>query len=265
MADHTPGAMLLLCHRISPRATPPDASHTPAPPCKSSSIPSDTTQHIPELSGKREVTNLILQASSAGTFWEFPSPVPTHGSPKVPADLALRLHSFSCYLYTALVVSEHVSGQAQPLLCITHYPRQSHHPQSPRNQHRPVMSLSWCVCVEVMAQKAPILPKASMAQCEWQDHGFTWCYLVIQPHIQGLFSSWVPRAAQLLSPGPLLTFSKSLQLSSPPLKTWETSLARAMADGIRLLLRGRAPPLPEHVPKRKPLLLGFISPSQPQL
>lgn len=109
-----------------------------------------------------------------------------------------------------------------------------------------------------MAQTALILPKASRAQCEWQNHGFTWWYLAIKSHTQGLCS----HPAQLLSLVLPLMFSKSLHLSSPPLKTWEMSFARPMADGIRSLMRGRAPPLPEHVPKRKPLLLGLISPSQ---
>lgn len=111
MVDHKPRVMLFLCHRISPMATsdpatPPDASHVPAPPCNparahpSHQIP----EHVPELSGKREVTNVILQASSAGTFREFSSPVPTHRAPNVPGDLAhaarlqlLFINCFGCF------------------------------------------------------------------------------------------------------------------------------------------------------------------------
>lgn len=107
------------------------------------------------------------------------------------------------------------------------------------------------------------LPKASRAQWEWQKwqiHHFTCWHLALQSHRQGCASTL--RATGSSAPQPL-PFSKSLHLSSPPLKTWEMSFARARADGIRLLLRGRAPPLPEHVPERKPLLQGLISPSQP--
>lgn len=61
------------------------------------------------------------------------------------------------------------------------------------------------------------------------------------------------------------TFSKSLCLSCPPLRTWETPAfsARPMADGMRLLLRGNAPPLPGHVPKQNPspCTQAVISPS----
>lgn len=143
-------------------------------PSKSSSISSDTRAR-PELSGKREVTNLILQASSAGTFQEFSSPVPTHRAPNVPGDLAqaarlqlLFINCFGCF-------RAHVWHHSLP--------RQSHHLHSPLNQHCPVTRLSRRVC-EAMAQ---ILPKASTAQCERQNHHFTWWYLaIIKSHIQGL-------------------------------------------------------------------------------
>lgn len=185
MADHKPRVMLCLCHRISPTATsnpatPPDASHVPAPPCNparahpSHQIP----EHVPELSGKREVTNVILQASSAGTFREFSSPVPTHRAPNVPGDLAhaarLQLLFINCFGCFRARVWHHS------------LPRQSHHLHSPLNQHCPVTRLSRHVC-EAMAQKAQILPKASTAQCERQNHHFTWWYLaIIKSHIQGL-------------------------------------------------------------------------------
>lgn len=146
-------------------------------PSKSSSISSDTRAR-PELSGKREVTDLILQASSAGTFREFSSPVPTHRAPNVPGDLAqaarLQLLFINCFGCFRARVWHHS------------LPRQSHHLHSPLNQRCPVTRLSRRVC-EAMAQRAQILPKASTAQCERQNHHFTWWYLaIIKSHIQGL-------------------------------------------------------------------------------
>lgn len=157
-----------------------------------------------------------------------------------------------------LAVSEH--GKAQPLLCTTPCSGHSHHLHSPTNQHCPGTRLS-CSGSGADGTDSTNLVKASRAQWEWQNHAFTWWCLLLNHTCRAVLSSCVPQAAQLLSPP--LTFSKSLHLSSPPLKTWEMSFARPMADGIRSLRRGRAPPLPEHVPKRKPLLLGLISPSQP--
>lgn len=95
------------------------------------------------------------------------------------------LHSFSYYLHLALVVLEHVSAKAQPVL---HHSVTEAEPSPPEPQE-PALSCNEpflvCVCEEVMAQKAPISPKASRAQCEWQNRGFTWWHLAIQAHIQG--------------------------------------------------------------------------------
>lgn len=252
---------MLLCHRISPRATPPDASHVPA--------------------AQQELFHPIrYHSTSQSCLGREKSPICSFRLPRqehsgsfhhlCPAMALQRCqHTWlsgctaSVVIYTLLWLSQS-SCVAKPSLCsaslttrgrgITPEPQ-----EAALSCNEPFLV---CVCGSDGTEG---LRKASRTQCEWQNHGFTCCYLAIQPHIQGLFSSWVPQAAQLLSPVLPLTFSKSLQLSSPPLKTWETSLARGIADGIRLLSRGRAPPLPEHVPKRKPLLLGFISPSQPEL
>ena len=94
--------------RCSPRrrdcrtAAPPDASHVPAPPRIARQglnhpVGSQSTsreEHIPEGSGRRQVTNSLFQASQAGIFWEFSSPACPHHPANTLGDLALTLHSF---------------------------------------------------------------------------------------------------------------------------------------------------------------------------
>lgn len=148
-------------------------------PSKSSSISSDTRAR-PELSGKREVTNLILQAASAGTFREFSSLVPTHRAQNMPGDLAqaarLQLLFIKLLLFIILFIYYYIIYKLfgcfrarvwQSPASVQHpsLPRQSHHLHSPLNQHCPLTRLSQRVC-EVMAQKAQILPKASTAPYE---------------------------------------------------------------------------------------------------
>lgn len=166
MAGHKPGVMLFPCHRISPKAasnpaTPPDASHVPAPPCSPArALPShQIPQHIPELAGKRQVTNLI---PSGFLGRNLPGVFITPSAPEVPGDLESWLSgcTASVCIYTLLWLLQSPC-LAKPSLCSASLTT-PHHLQSPMSQRCPVTSPSCCVCVEVMAQKAPISPKGSV-------------------------------------------------------------------------------------------------------